>query len=327
MSALRRGIVALAAVVIAPITARAADLLPVIRVLPPQCEATPLSIDDFVDSLRVELAGRQPHCCVVGPGSDALPDAARVTLSIEPCDAATEQVGVTIDLTDPPRTVERQVSLADLPPEARGRALALAVAELIRSAGGPAQPDAAAAIVPREQPPEPPPPQLAVSGNVAGEFRRHTSTNTNLWGARLGISLSSSRWQATIDAGAAASRSDVSLGEVSILEGSAGLFAGPRFLLGPVIASAGPTATLGWAQIVGRSTISGVTPGSGWGLVSTAGARAAVEGPASSTIRVFGYLEGGYTVRRLDAIAADQQVAGISGPYLTLAIGVKLGPS
>jgi len=326
MSARCRGIVALAAVVIAPITARAADLLPVIRVLPPQCEATPLSIDDFVDSLRVELAGRLPHCCVVGPDSNPVADAARVTLSIEPCDAATEQVGVTIDLTDPPRTVARQVSLADLPPEARPRALALAVAELIRSAGGPAQPDAAAAIVPQEQPP-PPPPQFAVSGNVAGEFRRHLSTDTSLWGARLGISLSSSRWQATLDVGAAASRSDVSLGEVSILEGSAGLFAGPRFLLGPVIASAGPAATLGGAQIVGRSTLSGVTPRTGWGLVSTAGARAAAEGPASGSIRVFGYIEGGYTIRRLDAIADGQQVAGIAGPYLTLAIGVKLGPS
>ena len=56
----------------------------------------------------------------------------KVTLSIEPCDPATEQIGITVDVTDPPRTVERQVSLADLPPEARPRALALAVAELIR---------------------------------------------------------------------------------------------------------------------------------------------------------------------------------------------------
>ena len=326
MSARRRGIAALLAAMIAPITARAADVLPVIRVLPPQCEATPLSIDDFVDSLRVELAGRQPHCCVVGPDSDAVADAARVTLSIEPCDAATEQIGVTIDMADPPRTVERQVSLADLPPEARPRALALAVAELIRSASAPAQPAAAAAIVP-DHPPDTPPPRFPVSANVAGEFRRYLSTDTSLWGARLGISLSSSRWQATIDVGAAASRSDVSLGEVSILEGSAGLFAGPRFLLGPVIASAGPAATLGWAQIVGRSSLPGITPGTGWGLVSTAGARAAAEGPASSSIRVFGYVEGGYTVRRLDALADGQQVAGIAGPYLTLAIGVKLGPS
>lgn len=326
MSARRRGIAALVAAVIAPLTARAADL-PVIRVLPPLCEAAPLSIDDFVDSLRVELAGRQPHCCVVGPSGDAIPDAVRVTLAIEPCDPATQHVGVTVDVASPPRTVERQVSLSDLPPEARPRALALAVAELIRSAGEPAQPDTAPAAVPPDRPPDTPPPRFVLTGNVAGAFRRHLSSDTNLWGARLGISVSSSAWQATMDIGAAASRNDVSLGEVSILEGSAGLFAGPRFRLGPVIASAGPTATLGWAQIVGRASLSTVTPGTGWGLVSTAGARAAAEGPASGEVRAFGYVEGGYTVRGLDALAAGQQVAGIAGAYLTLAIGVKFGPS
>ena len=87
-SALRRGIVALVAVVIAPVAARAADI-PVIRVFPPECAEAPVSVDDFVDTLRVELAGRQPHCCVVGPGGEAATDALKVTLSIEPCEAAT----------------------------------------------------------------------------------------------------------------------------------------------------------------------------------------------------------------------------------------------
>src|SRR5262249_23548929 len=116
MSALRRGVVVLAAVAIAPITTRAADL-PLIRIFPPACEAAPVSIDDFVDALRVELAGRQPHCCVVGPGGDAATDAVKVTLSIEPCDATTEEIGVQVDVAVPPRTIQRQVSLADLPPE------------------------------------------------------------------------------------------------------------------------------------------------------------------------------------------------------------------
>ena len=73
MPALRRGVLVFAAAVMVSIIrtaapARAADV-PVIRVYPPQCEATPLSVDAFVDSLRVELAGSQPHCCVVGPGA------------------------------------------------------------------------------------------------------------------------------------------------------------------------------------------------------------------------------------------------------------------
>ena len=37
----------------------------------PSAQSGPVSSDDFIDALRVELAGRQPHCCVVGPGGDA----------------------------------------------------------------------------------------------------------------------------------------------------------------------------------------------------------------------------------------------------------------
>src|SRR3954454_22949492 len=101
MSALRSGVLALAVVgVIAPITARAADI-PLIRVFPPACAEAPVSVDDFIDSLRVELAGRQPHCCVVGPGGDPANDAVKVTLSIDPCDPATQEVGILVDLAVP----------------------------------------------------------------------------------------------------------------------------------------------------------------------------------------------------------------------------------
>jgi hypothetical protein len=326
VSARRTGI-SLVALVIASITtrtARAADI-PVIRVFPPQCEAAPLSADDFVDALRVELAGRQPHCCVVGPGGDGSADAVRVTLSIEPCDAATEQVGITVDVTDPPRTVERQVSLADLPPEARSRALALAVAELIRSATEPAQSDAGAP--PRDHPPVAPPRGVTVTGGVAGEVRRHFSRDTTLWGPRLALSLSSTRWQVTVDAGAAANRTDVYQGELSILVASAALFVGPRFVRGPVITSVGPAAALGWARIKGQSDVPNIVPASGSNLVSTLGLRAAAEGPASGVIRLFGYAEGGFTLLGLDAKVLGQTATGVSGPYLMLAAGVRFGPA
>src|SRR6266498_302317 len=259
MSALRRGIVALALTFVAPPTVRAADI-PLIRVFPPGCPSAPVSADDFVDAMRVELAGRQPHCCVVGPGGDAANDAIKVTLSVEPCDPATQQVDVTVDVAVPPRTIQRQVSLADLPPEARPRALALAVAELIRSAG--ASPEPAA--------PPPPPPateaarqRLLLTGTIAGEMQSYFSHETTLWGPRLGLTLSGARWQLTLDAGASASRKDVSLGELSILLASATVFAGPRFALGPVIASVGPAGTLGWARISGQSDLASVAATSG----------------------------------------------------------------
>jgi len=323
MPAVRWGVLALLAAVIAPITAWGADIA-VIRVFPPECPQAPVSPDDFVDALRVELAGRQPHCCVVGPSgsADAANDAVKVTLSIDPCDAATQQVGVRVDVATPARTIERQVSLADLPPEARPRALALAVAELVRSAGEAAPVEAA---------PPPPPPQAGgarplVSGGVAAEVRRQLSHATTLWGPRLGLSVALAGWEATLDAGAAFSRTDVNGGSVDILLASATLFAGPRFALGPVGASVGPAGTFGWARISGQSGDPAVGTGEGAALVATIGLRAAIEAPAARMFRAFGYVDGGMTVRRLDAIVDGEPAAGISGPYLMLAAGVRFGP-
>ena len=322
MPALRRGstlLVAAAIPLIAAHAAHAADV-PVIRVFPPQCEAAPLSIDAFVDSLRVELAGRQPHCCVVGPGGDAAADAVKVTLSIEPCDPATDHVAVAVDVADPPRTVERQVSLADLPPEARPRALALAVAELLRSVGMSAE--AAAAPPP---PPPPPRPSSSLTGGVVGTMQRHFGQDTTLWGLRLGVSLASDRWQATLEGGAASSKTVVDLGDLSIFQATASLFVGPRLVLGPVLASAGPAGTLGWARIEGQPTTTETMAVSDWALIATAGLRAAAEGPSWSAVRVTGYVEGGYTIRHFDATVNNQPAAGISGGYLLIALGLRFG--
>ncbi len=314
-------------VLIAAPAARAADI-PVIRVFPPQCEPSPVSTDDFVDALRVELAGRQPHCCVVGPGGDGAADAMRVSLSIEPCDGTSQQVGVALDLTSPPRTVERQVSLADLPPEARPRALALAVAELIREAGVSAQADAAMPPPPDQAPAVPPARGLTLTGGVVAVMHRHfPHGGTTMWGLRLGVSVASERWQVTLEGGAASNRTEVSLGDLSIFQASASLFVGPRFVLGPVVASAGPAGTFGWARIEGQPNTTETPTISAWATIGTAGVRIAAEGPASAAVRLFGYAEGGYTIRHFEADVNNQPVAGISGGYLVVAAGLRFGPS
>jgi hypothetical protein len=318
MPALRRGIVALVAAVLVPVTARAADI-PLIRIFPPACEVGPVSVDDFVDALRVELAGRQPHCCVVGPGGDAATDAVKVTLSIEPCDAATDQIDVVVDVANPPHTMQRPVSLADLPSEARPRALALAVAELIRTAGEAAAPP----------PPTPPPerheaPFGALNGSFVGDVRHHFGQGTTLWGARLGLSLVFERWQATVDAGAATSNTDVSAGRIDLLLATGALFVGPRFAAGPIVVSFGPTGALGLVRMKGQSTTLIANEGSFF--VATAGVRAAIEAPARHVVRAFGYAEAGLTIRHLEAEVDGAPAAGISGPYIMFAAGLKFGP-
>jgi hypothetical protein len=321
MTALRRGISALALALVAPFTARAADV-PVIRVFPPDCEAAPVSADDFVDALRVELAGRQPHCCVVGPSDNPAADAVKVTLAVEPCDPSTQDVAVTVDVGDPMRAITRLVSLADLPPEAHARALALAVAELLRSAGEPV-------VAPPPPVVAPPPPanNLYPVGTVAGALIDHFDRGTALWGGRLGVALPTRRWQVALEAGVAVSHNDYTAGRVGITLVSATLSAGPRFALGPVTLDAGPAIGFGRAWIKGQSDNPDVVPGSGSGFVSTLGVRAGIEVPATSSIRACAIVEGGGTIRRLDANVGGQPGAGIAGPYLMLAVGVRFGPA
>jgi hypothetical protein len=158
-------------------------------------------------------------------------------------------------------------------------------------------------------------------------MRAH-ARDTTLWGPRLGVTLSGERWQVGLDAGAAAGRHAVGDGEVSVLLASATLFAGPRFRLGPVIAGVGPAGTLGWARIEGQSTVPDVIPGRGSGIVGTAGLRAAAEGPAASQVlRLLAYVEGGWTIRWLDAVVDGQAAGGITGAYLVVGAGVRFGPS
>jgi hypothetical protein len=197
---------------------------------------------------------------------------------------------------------------------------------MVRSAG---EPSAETALPPAPEPPPaaPGPRPLALSGGVAGEARRHFSRDTTLVGARLSLSLSSMRWQASVDAGAASNKTELTLGEVTIFTATAGLFAGPRFVLGPIVATAGPTGALGWATIKGQTAMTSVVPGQGTALVGTIGVRALVEAPASTSLRVYGYVEVGETVSSFDANVGGRPATGIAGFYVTLAAGLRFGPA
>ena len=98
-----------------------------IHVAAPGC-AAPL----LVRSLQVELAAVGPDCCTVDESPAASPPGA-IGLTIDPCDPEADQIAIA--LSDPARggAIRRDLPLADVSPPARPRALALAVAELIRT--------------------------------------------------------------------------------------------------------------------------------------------------------------------------------------------------
>ena len=266
-----------------------------------------------------------PTAASSGRAATPPPTPSRSRCRSSPARRPPQHIDVPVDVTATQRTFARQVSLADLPPEARPRALALAVAELIRSAGESPQPEAPP---PAPVPTVAPERQLLLSGDRGRRDPQPLLAPHGAVGpARRPDRCRAARWQISLDAGAATSRNEVNLGDLRILLASATLFAGPRFVLGPVIASVGPAGTLGWARIEGQSGMPGVIVRDGSGLVSTVGLRAAAEGPASSAIRLLGYLEGGITVLSLEADVNNQPAAGVSGPYFILALGARLGPS
>ena len=295
---------------------------PAVRVVGPECAEPPLLIAEFVEALRVELAGHGIRCCATGADADAAAGELLVTLAVEPCDPNTDRIGVVVTNTQRLLAVERSVSLADLPAAARPRALALAVAELLRAADQPAPPAPAA-------PPEPQPPPAAggegvrVSAGADALLRSYPSRQTTLLGAQLSLGVAGERWHAALALDGALGRPSVELGEISVRMLGAAVTAGPRFSVARVTIDVGASASGGWAWVRGEPGATNVTPRAGNAFVAAAGARIAVQAPASSKLRFHAAGEAGAVLRRLDADVNDSAAAGIAGVYLSVAVGVR----
>ncbi len=182
-----------------------------VRVVEPTCPIAPVSVSAFVDSLRVELAS----------GARA-PGTTIVTLSIEPCDPATTRVRVAVAGDAGRALAPRDVGLEDIVPEARPRALALVVAELVRSFA-PAPPLAPARVEP--PPPAPEPPPFAIGIAADGLTSLFPGRATALWGGRLSFFVDGPRARLGLFADAVAGERDVDVGRVSLRSLAAGLVA------------------------------------------------------------------------------------------------------
>ena len=301
---------------------------PAVHIVGPECREAPVSIAEFVEALRVELAGRGMRCCTTGAGADAAPAAAGellVTLAVEPCDPNTDRVGVVVTDTRRLQATERSVSLADLPPAARPRALALAVAELLHAADQPPQPPTPPPAVPPE--PQPPPAVATEGARLSGGadilLRSYPMRQTVMLGAQLSLGVSGARWHAALALDGALGRPPVDLGAVSVRTLGAAVTAGPRFAVGRATIDVGASASGGWAWVRGESSVAGVTAGAGDGFIAAAGARVAVQAPASSALRFHAAGEAGAVLHGIEADVDGIAAAGIAGVYLSVAVGVR----
>lgn len=300
---------------------------------PPLCKADAFPLVAFVDALRVELAGRGLYCCALANPGDGMPTAASLHVRVEivPCAADANRVQVSAYSPADSRTVERQVSLADVVQPARPRALALAVAELIRSLGQGLRGESSETSAVLSQASAAPPPSRmeaarpnALSIHVEAEARSLPTRQTTMWGGRARFTGHRRMLHADLDLGADYARAGSELGDVLLLSASAGFGLGPRFTIRNVILDLGPRAELGWAWIRGEPAFAEVRSGSGSDWISSIGFRVSIEAPAQVKIRPSLTLESGGIVRGVKAEVNGQPVAGMTGYYLVAALGIAV---
>ena len=299
---------------------------PAVRIVGPDCRETPLPIAEFVEALRVELAGHGMRCCTTGDGAggDTAPAGELlVTLAVEPCDPNTDRIGVVVTDTRRLQAVDRNVSLADLPLAARPRALALAVAELLRAAAQPPQPAAPPVPPPPAKPQPPSADSVHLAGGVDAILRSYPTRQTVLLGAQLSFGASGARWHAALAVDGALGRPPVDLGAITIRMLGASVSGGPRLSVGRATIDLGASASGGWAWVRGEPGVAAVTAGAGDSFIAAAGARLAVQAPASSSLRFHAAGEVGAVLRSLDADVDGRAAAGIAGVYLSVAVGVR----
>jgi hypothetical protein len=305
-----------------------------VEVSPPACKSGELPMVPFLDSLRVELSGRALACCtLVEAGKGAVQSSIRVALELDPCVADGDQVRVAVHDQGSGSAIERDVSLADVAPSARPRALALAVAELIRALAQPAPPapPSPKPLSPQATPEEVASPVSAPRGaatsiHLEGELRALPTRDTTLWGGRVRLSAPWRGFHADIDVGVGFASAHDGLGDVFLRTASMGFGIGPRWATAVAIVDVGPRAEAGWAWILGEPGWSGVRTGAGSEWTACAGLRGAIQVPAAMALRPSLGVEGGFVLHGVKGESNNQPVMGMTGYYLLAALGLAVSP-
>lgn len=297
-----------------------------VEVSPPTCKAGFPTMVPFLDSLRVELAGRALACCTIvesGKGT-SLDRAVRVTVELDPC--VTEGARVQVSVQDQANgwAMHREVALDDVAASARPRALALAVAELIRSIEQTPPPEP---LWPTPRAVEPVPTSVhhtPTSLQLQGELRALPTRDTTIWGGRMQLSVPWHHLHVDIDLGGGFASAHDDLGDVLLRSASVGMGLGPRFASRTVTLDLGLRAEMGWTWIRGESQRAGVRTQSGSAWTSCAGLRGAIQVPAALWVRPSLALEGGFVLHGVKGESSNQPVVGMTGYYLLAALGLAV---
>lgn len=316
------------------LAAPAAAAEPPMAVVLPDCATSPVAADAFLGSLRVELAGDARACCTrllapapIAPAPAGVTGA--MTLDIEPCGETANLVRVRVRDGRGGVAVDRRVALGDVSPEARPRALALAVAELVRAAATSPPPLPPAAVTAAPPPPANLQPRDGWLPILGFSVRTHVSGNITLRGFHAGLELAESGWQAAVEGYVESANPPVTLGTVDTTFVGGALEAGRRFHpAGKTVVDLGVIGGLGVVHMDGVSTAAGSVTASGAGLEVAAGGRAAFDfwQIPHDRARLRLIVEGGEVIHGVEATVNGHDAAGLTGAYLMAGLAAALGP-
>jgi len=313
-----------------------------VLLVPPTCTTShAVDFDAFAGILTAELRQDGVERVVPAQGSSAL---ATIAVSVDPCDPSTRDVVVTIEDLVTAKRVVRRILLQDVADQARPRALALAVAELLRAswlelalpkAPTPALPvppavreavlrRMAAALPPR---PEPTVRDLdaALESSLTIAWRAFLSGNASLLGARgaLAFPFYSKSLILRFDGGGVYGTAHDALGDVHLGLASTSaslLYATP--LARPTRFEVGPRIELGVAWASGNPGDPQTSSYAGVGYVGDASVLGMFLVRLAPTWRLAMELEAGGVFAPFDATADGRRVTGVRGGMFGLAVGL-----
>jgi hypothetical protein len=318
-----------------------------VHVVLPSCDKYALDRDALLAMLRIELHQDGVDVIDEGPGPPRLGDPPLATITIRaPCEPAADEWTISVDDAATAKSIQRTVSFADLDVNARPRAVALAVAELLRASWAElALPDVPPSDVPlptirrvvrlrehldRSEETREPARVIEASESTpalvtALDARSWTSYSTSLLGPRIEVQWPAPRGvplRLTVDAGAAFGSNHDPVGDVDLVlvSGAAALTltGGAYGIQGEM----GPSVELGWARAKGVPLAPLVQGSQVETAVVVTSLRAAAGYAIAAHWRAVAGLEVGGTPAALDVRAEGRRVAGIGGAEMGARIGL-----
>jgi hypothetical protein len=272
------------------------------------------------------------------------PSLAVLEIRAEACDAPQRNVIVHVEDAATRKSLERRVQLTDVGEASRPRALALAVAELLRASWLElAMPDA--------PPPQAEVPQVvrqAVQNrigamtlpapryrgellggdrdvSVTAAWRAYPTARASLVGGQVGMAVPVARkdWLARVDTGAVFGSTQDELGEVALgvaWFGAAFLYTtGPE---APFSLALGPRLDVGVAWASGNPLDQTISSNVGSGFIASASVLGSLRERVGESWRIAVEMQTGMVVVPFEADADSRRVTGIDGAMFGLAVGV-----